>query len=112
MEIEELNEKVKKAHRSSSKGRRRRDSTQKRERSRSKGHRSKIKVITLLQQEVGGNDYKHISGLPLDVPGFIEEERLLVANMEEKFQHLSKEDARLSILATKAVSRIKTLNKI
>ncbi|CAI2384797.1 unnamed protein product [Moneuplotes crassus] len=112
MEIEELNEKIRKTHRSSSKGRRRRDSTQKRERSRSKVQRCKIKVITLLQQEVGGTDYKHTSALPLDVPGFIEEERLFVSNMEEKFQHLSKEDARLSVLATKAVSRIKTLNKI
>ena len=112
-DIEKLNSKLKKLQRNNSKSRKRRNSSQKRERSRSKEILSKkIKVIAMLQQEVGGLEYKHSSKLPANFPYLIEEEKYYISNLNEIFLNLSKEDTKLLILATKAVARIKTLSKI
>ena len=109
--LDRLNQKIKSLKRSNSKNRKKRETSQRRDESLNKETVSKIKIITMLQQEVGGSDTKIFHTLPINAPFLLEEEKYFLSNMGDMFSNLSKEDNKIAILATKAVARLKTLNK-
>lgn len=98
--------------RSSSQKRKKRGSSQKRERSNRRHSSSdQTKLISMLQEEIGGSDLKNITMLPVDAPFLQDEERYLVCNMAKSI-NCAKEDLKFNNLVIKSIARIKSLNKI
>ena len=98
---------------SSSQKRKKRGSSQKREHSSKRRHSSeKMRVVMLLQEEVGNSDPRTVTMLPIEMPYLLNEERQFIKNVTQTLSILSKEESQLSLLSIKAVARIKSLNRI
>jgi hypothetical protein len=98
--------------RNSSQKRKKRGSSQKREYSNRRHHSSEqAKLITMLQDEIGGSDVENVTLMPVDIPILKEEEQYFVSNMVKSIEYI-KEDMNFNILVIKSVARIKSLNKI
>lgn len=98
--------------RGSSQKRKKRGSSQKREHSNRRHSSSEqTKLVSLLQEEIGGPDIKNVTILPVDAPFLQEEEQYFVSSMAKTI-NCPKEDLKFNILVIKSIARIKSLNKI
>ena len=97
--------------RSSSQKRTKRGSSQKRDYSSKKRVDKQTQILSILEKEIGANDYYDMIQLPVEVPYVENEERRCIAKLIDSYI-TPKDDSKINIVMIKSIARIKSLNKI
>ena len=97
--------------RTSSQKRKKRGSSQKRETSSKRKTDTSGTITSILEKEIGSNDYSSNVSLPLEVPYLESEERHMLTKLIDT--HISpRDDCKSNIIMIKAVARLRSLNKL